>query len=588
MKAREVESIMGANQRNPRDATARSPTDGLVPIVVGVSGHRDIPEEDRERLTAVLRQQLVQIATAHPSSPCILLTGLAEGADRLAAHCALAAGWGVGAILPRPQAIYETDFADDASRTEFRTLLSRCDWVREVAPAGTPHPACYRLLGEWLAYHSQQAIVLWDGVPSAAIGGTADVVKLVREGMPQERLILPDTRPVIHILTRRIRDYSAIADGAVGTVTRLDPQPAGIRTVDEAERWESIWKRIDNYNRHARLVIASEQEGITRVRNHLNGGAPIVDTECSRSAKATSWLYATASTISTAARTQRDRLFLLMIGFAVLAIFLEHLSLEPWPWPGLLAAAIVSGLLGLGGYWYAQRKHLEDRYLDYRALAEACRVQYFWKRAEVAECVANHFLRDQRDALEWLRQAVITTQLGPNEPPAVTLSLIEQVRNHWIVDQLRFFAGTADKPGKAEQNEASNRRWGNRAFRFLLAGVVVTLVVTLFHGFAMEHLGELGEEILQGLIITYGMLFAAAGVSKVYQETQAFGEQANRYQCMALSMQLARRQIDSALGAKDLNLAQRALVAIGREALAENGDWLLIHRKRPVKVPLGG
>lgn len=87
--------------------------------------------------------------------------------------------------------------------------------------------------------------------------------------------------------------------------------------------------------------------------------------------------------------------------------------------------------------------------------------------------------------------------------------------------------------------------------------------------------------------MTYGMLFAAAAVSKIYQETKAFGEQANRYQRMALSMQLARKQIDSALDAKDLNLAQRALFAIGREALAENGDWLLIHRERPVKVPLG-
>ena len=306
------------------------------------------------------------------------------------------------------------------------------------------------------------------------------------------------------------------------------------------------------------------------------------------SANATSWLYATASAISCAARTERDRLFLLMIGFAVLAIFLEHLYTEVLPWPSLLAAAIVSGVIGLAWFWYAQRAQLEDRYLDYRALAEACRVQYFWTRAEVSETAANHYLRDQRDELEWLRQALTTTELGPNESPVATVSSIEKIRDHWIIDQLRFFAGSSDKPGKAQQNEVSSRRWGKRASRLLLAGVFVTMVLAFFHGFAAEHLGELGEEIIQGLVMTYGMLFAAAGVSKIYQETKAFGEQANRYQRMALSMHLARKQIDSALDTKDLNRAQRALLAIGQEALAENGDWLLIHRARPVKVPLGG
>jgi hypothetical protein len=398
--------------------------------------------------------------------------------------------------------------------------------------------------------------------------------------------ILPDARPVIHILTRRIRGFSAIADDAIGTVQRLDPEPAGIPTQDEAERWKSIWKRIDNYNRHARLLIRNDQERITAGRSDLNGGSAISDTELSISANATSFLYATASAISCAARTERDRVFLLMIGLAVLAIFLEHLYTESFLWPSLLAAAIVSGMTGLAWYWYAQRAQLEDRYLDYRSLAEACRVQYFWKRAEVTENVANHYLRDQRDELEWLRQAVITTELGPTESPAATVLSIEQIRDHWIIDQLRFFAGSSDKPGKAQQNEVSNRRWGNRASRFLLAGVFVTVVLAFFHGFAAEHLGELGEEIMQGLIVTYGMLFAAAGVSKIYQETEAFGEQANRYQRMTLSMQLARKQIDSALDAKDMNLAQRALFAIGREALAENGDWLLVHRARPVKVPL--
>ena len=71
---------------------------------------------------------------------------------------------------------------------------------------------------------------------------------------------------------------------------------------------------------------------------------------------------------------------------------------------------------------------------------------------------------------------------------------------------------------------------------------------------AVDHLS--GVEITARLLNGghgFGMLFASAGVCKVYLETKAFSEQANRYQRMALSMSLARSRLDKAISAGDAN-----------------------------------
>lgn len=75
---------------------------GLVPIVIGVTGHRDIPASDVDALTKATSAALDEIALSSPNSPHVLLSSLAEGADRIAAQVALDKGWTVGVILPAP------------------------------------------------------------------------------------------------------------------------------------------------------------------------------------------------------------------------------------------------------------------------------------------------------------------------------------------------------------------------------------------------------------------------------------------------------------------------------------------------------
>src|SRR5260370_266892 len=52
------------------------------PLVIGVTGHRDLREEDREHLKNSVRKVFTELRKQYPSTPFVLLSPLAEGADR--------------------------------------------------------------------------------------------------------------------------------------------------------------------------------------------------------------------------------------------------------------------------------------------------------------------------------------------------------------------------------------------------------------------------------------------------------------------------------------------------------------------------
>ncbi|HEV2841121.1 MAG TPA: hypothetical protein VGW39_07355 [Chthoniobacterales bacterium] len=152
-----------------------------IPLVFGVSGHRDLVPADLPKLHEQLRSIFARFRAAYPATPFNLLTPLAEGADRLAAEVALAAGIGLLVPLPMKRKEYERDFATVESLSEFRRLLAKADshWEIPAAlhPTGKERIRQYAEVGEFIARHSHVLILLWDGGDNKKIGGTAWVKK---------------------------------------------------------------------------------------------------------------------------------------------------------------------------------------------------------------------------------------------------------------------------------------------------------------------------------------------------------------------------------------------------------------------------
>src|SRR5439155_2040530 len=107
-----------------------------IPFRVGVTGHR--PNGLQEARLPLLRGRIrtclegareVVAERRGAGSRLMVVSPLAEGADRLVAEEALALGFHLYAPLPFERSEYERDFVTPASRRTFRRLLERADEV---------------------------------------------------------------------------------------------------------------------------------------------------------------------------------------------------------------------------------------------------------------------------------------------------------------------------------------------------------------------------------------------------------------------------------------------------------------------------
>jgi hypothetical protein len=148
-----------------------------LPLVFGVSGHRDLRIADIPQLREQLFQVFARFRAAYPNTPFQLLSPLAEGADRLTAEVALASEIELFVPLPMERKEYERDFTTAESLAEFRALLAvaKSHWKILVPwkPVPENRTAQYAAVGDFIARSSHILILLWDGKDNRKIGGTA-------------------------------------------------------------------------------------------------------------------------------------------------------------------------------------------------------------------------------------------------------------------------------------------------------------------------------------------------------------------------------------------------------------------------------
>lgn len=162
---------------------------------VGVTGHRKLDDTAALRATVVTALERAQARAPRGASGWVVVSALAEGADRLVADIAMASfGARLEAVLPLPPSDYERDFATPASRAEFAALLSRSAHTSVIPPQGSRQDA-YLAVGHYLVDHCDVLVAVWNGRPAAGKGGTADVVARARAVGRPLLWICPDAVP---------------------------------------------------------------------------------------------------------------------------------------------------------------------------------------------------------------------------------------------------------------------------------------------------------------------------------------------------------------------------------------------------------
>lgn len=158
-------------------------------LCVGVTGHRPnrMPTAQWDRIKQDLASVMADIEVSHAGGPIILLSGLAEGADRLAAFAALGRGWALRSVLAFHRTRFEQDFPEAFSIGEFRALLAASESVvapKKNAQFDRPEDG-YDAVGRRIVAESDILIAIWDGAASQGKGGTVEVIALAQaRGIP--------------------------------------------------------------------------------------------------------------------------------------------------------------------------------------------------------------------------------------------------------------------------------------------------------------------------------------------------------------------------------------------------------------------
>jgi hypothetical protein len=187
---------------------------------VGIVGHRDLADYAAGAIEAAAARVLTDIEVAaaeladkiagHRTAgkpPMVLVSPLAEGADRIGARVALRRGWRLLVPLPFTKATYEEDFPDSVS--DFRDLLAAAAAGGEIVELHGSRDApeeAYLAVGHFVLRHCELVVAIWDGEPARGVGGTGEIV-----ADAGERGI-----PIVHIDTQPPHRISLILPAAPG------------------------------------------------------------------------------------------------------------------------------------------------------------------------------------------------------------------------------------------------------------------------------------------------------------------------------------------------------------------------------------
>ena len=567
-------------------------------LSVGLTAHRDLVHEEEPFLRAQARAFFRRLQSDFPALPLRLMSALAEGGDQLVAEEALALGIELMVVLPMPAAEYERDFETPAGLARYRDLLMKGrvrvlpiapgNDAESIAQRGAARNLQYAQLGMFLSSHCQVLLALWDGRPSEATGGTAQVVEFhLRSAMTglsvaqiAPNLLADDESDLVFHLpcSRRLA-------GAPATLSPDAPEagdaggfhPRWLTLEGEHDgagpmpaHYQHVFGQMQAFNTDAaRYVRGIDASGVSLLGPGSPEPPPAV-LEIDALFRAADWL---AVHFRRRVRTSLLCTHLLAAGMGLCFILFsdEHAG-RLW-----IAVFLLMFLAGLVVKQVGTRREWQRKYLDYRGLAEGMRVQLYWRVGGV-ETPANSslgydsFLQKQDADLSWIRHAMRATGQFRGATRAGDAKALAWVVSRWV--------GRGDGSGQLGYYQDCSRH-RERAYRFTtllgdlaLAGGLLGAVALLIGGKAM------GANAQQQLLVAMGLLPLLAGIREAYSYKKADKELIKQYRFMTRLFESCRLRLDQARSDAE---TRQLLRALGSACLEEHAEWILLHRERPLQ-----
>ncbi len=563
-----------------------------LPLVVAVTGHRDLVAGETTELRQKVREFLLELAERFPSRRLRLLSSLAEGADQLVAEVAVDLDIELVVPLPMDEFDYMEDFSSERHIESYESLKSRASDTyvlqnpsdQSVGPENTtwsPRERAYAQLGIFLAAHCHILLAIWDGKESDRPGGTGHVVRFHHDDFlpgytpksitTQQMLVDDESDLIYHIVCSRDRPDGQPRQDLTALdcfwFTKDEDEPRNTRL---PVQHETIFQRSEEFSRDA-IKFASR---IDRERqplldpawgNQLPTGIEVVD----RLQSTADWL---------AVRYQQLILstFLLIhiLAFAMGLMFILYTDYATRP--NFLIFFLLAFVFASGVQYFSKKRGWHRKYLDYRALAEGLRIQFYWAAAGVTQLNISRFTHDsflqaQDPEIGWIRNVLRVAGTRVDASPFSSQFGLDMAIREWI--------GSA-KSGQLGYFRSATRLRNSRKMlteRLGLACLAASAGVVAVFLFASSSIPEV---LRSPLMVALGLLLLLFAVRHSYANSIAEKELIKQYEFMLRVFDNAYKRMQTANDDTD---KRQVLYALGHTALDEQAQWLLTHRERSIE-----
>jgi len=514
----------------------------IIPIVVGVTGHRDIRKEDVSVLEKTVLGELQKIQREYPDSPVWMLNSLAAGADQLCARVALSMNIPLYCPLPMPEEEYRKDFSAEESE-EYQALRSKAADVFVVPYSGAQGDGrdyLYRQAGIYVVSHSHVLLALWDGKPGSAQGcGTAEAVDFMLKGNDQDGNMFraANDGAVIHVATPRVSKGQEFPI----TVSILENETGSLR---------DVLAKTDRFNKDVRNERLRDGE-LLLPPEYLHH---IVSSRLQT-------VYHAADQLSMKWQKHYIKILGMLAAFSVMLVLFYLLYDEAELHTCLIWYGATIALYALF-YRLIARRRQHDKYLQYRALAEALRVQLYLYALGSKECVCDDFTWTQKHDATWVKSAVCALLIGTPEEDAVPTDVVKKA---WIDGQRAYH----ERAGRRDAGKHRAQELATRAM--LTCTIVLWLFALVLEYFFRDTMAIVlfGLTLRAWIKILWGSLSAVTVFVSGYYGKQSLARKSFDHEKMKHLFASAALQYDL-----DPQSRMELFRQLGREELIENGNWV--------------
>ncbi len=611
--------------------------DYLIPLVIGVTSRKGTVA-DEERLSGLISGEMVRLRNTFPNSPFIVISSLAEREERLTARLAIEhLRARLIAILPQPPEQCVNTLQNDINREDFSRILDLAESSLDISSLMQLRLGVkrYDLLEDsalresftaaFIAEHSEILFAICADETEGETDTTAQIINWIREGSITREFSLRESKTGLDNLDKSM----IISINPITCLTATESAPpeenteaANDESGDQTGFMRSILSKFsgsifgfvenvsdsldnlydyyfkhtaaqatDKYEKSPFINIIERIDGFNLdIRNYYEGHG---EQELNQSKKYLLQSESDNELISDNPTLQR--IISLYSGADVLSQYYQKKTsgLINWIYALFLVAVLLYGLINMSSYlvlFYiglipaiallvkkSLKDRVEDRFLDYRALAEGLRVQVFWTLCGINENVSSHYLSKYEGLLTWIRKAVrsieiMTLRTDSGDGRRDKSALVDITKRLWIDSQLDYFRS------KRRPIFMRSRQFGNVVF----LSFVFTLLTDVVYGAYVLIAGVDNGKAINDFQILLGVIAAVGVAAQAYKNKKAYDELERRYSLAQQIYAAAKRELE--IGKVP---AEKILVAVGREALLENSDWLWTHRNVPIELPKG-